>query len=153
MSPRFRCWHQHQKHWHQHKLHNVINIRKMLSYVALKPSKPLLDKNKIPAVNRTGVVSVSVSAPPKKPKISQTSAVDSGNQNAPMRPRSARLKTQETPYPGSDSRTSSRAGRNATTSSNEKPKTKMSAITAAKLKDKAVKPIKVNWRKCQSKER
>ena len=108
----------------------------MLSYVALKPSKPLLDKNKIPAVNRTGVVSVSVSAPPKKPKISQTSAVDSGNQNAPMRPRSARLKTQETPYPGSDSRTSSRAGRNATTSSNEKPKTKMSAITAAKLKDK-----------------
>ena len=92
-------------------------------------------------MNRTGVVSVSVSAPPKKPKISQTtqSAVDSAaNQNAPMRPRSARLKTQETPYPGGDSRTSSRAGRNAfgTGSSNDKPKTKMSAITAAKLKEK-----------------
>lgn len=92
-------------------------------------------------MNRTGVVSVSVSAPPKKPKISQTSqsAVDSStNQNAPMRPRSARLKTQETPYPGSDSRTSSRAGRNAfgTAASNDKPKTKMSAITAAKLKEK-----------------
>ena len=107
-----------------------------------------MDKNKIPAVNRTGVVSVSVSAPPKKPKISQTSAVDSGNQNAPMRPRSARLKTQETPYPGSDSRTSSRAGRNATTSSNEKPKTKMSAITAAKLKEKEEKEALRNRKFC-----